>query len=225
MARLDGGVEQAPERDAFDLAAELAEEMGEGDFQDATISTTDDYQVSVEEVFAEFKKGLEKIVKPEDVDTHYDLGIAYKEMGLIEDAIGEFEVARKGCLGKKREVDCLTMIGLLQMMKGDGASAVQSFKDALACEQIAPASARALRFELATAWESVGSPGKALHHFQAVSAEEPTFRDVAAQVQRLTPLVRPEEDHLPVKGGPRSPREDLQAQRAASPRSGKVGYV
>ena len=45
-----------------------------------------DFQYSVEEVFTEFKKGLEKVVKPEDVDTHYDLGIAYKEMGLLDDA-------------------------------------------------------------------------------------------------------------------------------------------
>ena len=58
-------------------------------------------------------------MKPEDVETHYDLGIAYKEMGLIDDAIGEFEVARQGCVGKKKEVDCLTMMAMLQGMKGD----------------------------------------------------------------------------------------------------------
>ena len=107
----------AAERDAFDLAAELADELGELGGEPRRRgrgAVGDDFQYSVDEVFSEFKKGLEKVVKPEDVDTHYDLGIAYKEMGLIDDAIGEFDVARQGCVGKKNELDCLTMIGMLQ---------------------------------------------------------------------------------------------------------------
>src|SRR5262249_40074605 len=99
-------------KDAFDLAAELASELGPDDEEETTEAGTasEDFQYSVDEVFAEFKKGLEKVVRPEDVDTHYDLGIAYREMGLLDDAIGEFTVAREGCAGEKKEIDCLTMI-------------------------------------------------------------------------------------------------------------------
>ncbi|MGA9522761.1 MAG: hypothetical protein WBV82_14935, partial [Myxococcaceae bacterium] len=209
-------------RDAFDLAAELADELGGlGEEDGGAAPAADDYQVSVEEVFSEFKKGLEKIVKPEDVDTHYDLGIAYKEMGLLDDAIGEFEVARQGCLGKKREIDCLTMIGLLQMMKGEAPNAVDAFKQALSSEHAAPDTARALRFELATAWESAGSLGKALYHLEAVHAEDPRFRNVAANLQRLASIAQPEEDPLP----PRAPRFQAAPPRSSGPRSGKVGYV
>ncbi len=219
-------------RDAFDLAAELADELGELGAEDVGAPpATDDYQVSVEEVFSEFKKGLEKIVKPEDVDTHYDLGIAYKEMGLLDDAIGEFEVARQGCLGKKREIDCLTMIGLLQMMKGDAPNAIDVFKQALSSEHAAPDTARALRFELGTAWESAGSPGKALFHFEAVHAEDPRFREVAANLQRLASLANPEEDPLPPRGAKAKSNEmSAPGPQSAPPRplgsrSGKVGYV
>ena len=79
-----------------------------------------DLQYSVEEVFSEFKKGLEKVVHRGDVDTHYDLGIAYKEMGLLDDGLRMLEVARQGCQGLPKEVDCLTMVALLQGMKATG---------------------------------------------------------------------------------------------------------
>jgi tetratricopeptide (TPR) repeat protein len=48
----------------------------------------------VMDIFNEFKKGLEKELLEEDYETHYNLGIAYKEMGLIDDAIREFQTAR-----------------------------------------------------------------------------------------------------------------------------------
>ncbi len=217
--------------EAFDLAAELEGELGSYEAEaQAPSAAADDYQVSVEEVFSEFKRGLEKIVKPEDVETHYDLGIAYKEMGLLDDAIGEFEVARQGCVGKKKEVDCLTMIGLLQMMKGDPVGAVEAFKTALnAGGQVTPETARSLRLELATAWESAGHPGRALYHLQRVAAEAPDFRGVSQNVQRLAQLTQPEPDdeegESGMAGGGLTRAEDPGNAAAAGARSGKVGYI
>ena len=44
---------------------------------------------SFEEVFEEFKRGVEQVIAPDDYQTRYDLGIAYSEMGLLEDAFRE----------------------------------------------------------------------------------------------------------------------------------------
>ena len=44
-----------------------------------------------------FKKGVEEQAGREDSDTHYNLGIAYKEMGLLDEAIAEFLLTREGC--------------------------------------------------------------------------------------------------------------------------------
>ncbi len=213
----DGG-----SKDAFDLAQELADELGDFGEQAAPEAAVgggggeDDYQVSVEEVFAEFKKGLEKVVKPEDVDTHYDLGIAYKEMGLIDDAISEFTIARKGCVGKKKEVDCLTMAGLLQMMKGDPPMAIDAFLQALTSEHATGEVERATRFELAVAYEAAGQTGRALTHFIKVQAQEPGYRDVGAHVARLSAITVPEEDPQRPAGGPK---------KGGPGTSRKVGYV
>ncbi len=157
-------------------------------------TVTADFQYSVEDVFAEFKKGLEKVVTPQDVDTHYDLGIAYKEMGLLDDAINEFSVARQGCLHQKREIDCLTMIGLLQLAKGEPAAAVGSFQEALSSEHATSDMQKALEYELAMAWENAGSAGKALYRYQRVSNLDPSYRDVARKISQLSAHAQPEED-------------------------------
>jgi tetratricopeptide (TPR) repeat protein len=196
-------------KDAFDLAAELASELGQledGEVADAG-PATEDFQYSVAEVFAEFKKGLEKVVRPEDVDTHYDLGIAYREMGLTEDAIGEFTVAREGCVGKKKEIDCLTMIAMLQKAKGDLPAAIDSYKRALTSEHAVGDMEKALEFELAVLWEGSATAGKALYHYARVAKLDPQYRDVAKIVSRLSLTAKPEPDPLPAKkafGGPSS---------------------
>lgn len=207
-------------RDAFDLAQELADELGDFGQEAAAApaaSGGDDYQVSVEEVFAEFKKGLEKVVKPEDVDTHYDLGIAYKEMGLIDDAVSEFTIARKGCIGKKKEVDCLTMCGLLQVMKGDFPMAVDAFMQALTSEHSTGEVEKATRFELAVAYEGAGRPGRALAEYLKVHAVDPAYREVAAHVERLSAVAVPEDEPPP------DPPASAGGRKGGPSR--KVGYV
>jgi pilus assembly protein FimV len=200
MARLETmAPAEEPERgkDAFDLAAELADELGElggAPEEEPASAAGDDFQYSVEEVFSEFKKGLEKVVKPEDVETHYDLGIAYKEMGLIDDAIGEFNVALQGCRGKKREIDCLTMAALLQLQKGDHGAAIETFKTALGSPHAIGETAKALEFELGAAWDAMGNPGKALYHYKRIAKQDPRYRDVGAIAQRLAATAKEEED-------------------------------
>ncbi|MFP2960822.1 tetratricopeptide repeat protein, partial [Myxococcus sp. 1LA] len=191
------------ERDAFDLAAELAGEIDTfGDDSGATaLPAEEDFQYSVEEVFSEFKKSLAKVVKPEDVDTHYDLGIAYKEMGLLDDALHEFDVARQGSAGGKRELDCITMMGMLQLLRGDAAAAVEAFREGLGNPHATGEAAKALGFELASAYEAQGDAGKALFHFQRVAAMDGKYRDVSGHVSRLAASVEPVEDPLPMPSG------------------------
>jgi len=167
--------------EGFDIARELAEELG------ATPSTgtrEDEYQYSVEDVFSQFKRGVAETVKPEDSETHYDLGIAYKEMGLLDDALHEFEVALSG-KSRKKEVDCLTMVGLCLMEKGDPKGALQAYQRALRSDFLAPEAARALHYEMAGAHEAAGEPEVALHYLQRVLRADPGYRDAKGRVERL----------------------------------------
>jgi tetratricopeptide (TPR) repeat protein len=169
---------------AFDLASELANEDF-GDLGADAGGPPEDFQYSFQDVFSEFKKGVEKIVRPEDVDTHYDLGIAYKEMGLVEDAIGEFEQAVSAAAGKKKEVECLMMIGLCRLERGESSAAVEAFVRGLKCAALTPESSKALHFELGSALEKAGDLPRALKHLAAVERLDPRYREVHAIVARI----------------------------------------
>ncbi|HEY1906283.1 MAG TPA: tetratricopeptide repeat protein, partial [Myxococcaceae bacterium] len=215
---------------SYNLAEELADELQElGSPPEEPPAATGDFQYSVEEVFSEFKKGLERVVQRSDVDTHYDLGIAYKEMGLLDDAVQVFEVARQGCEGQPKELDCLTMVGLLQGMRGEHQRAVAAFRDALATPHAGPREV-SLRFELGLAHEAAGAPGKALGQYLAVQKAEPGYRDVADRVRSLSATVRPEEDGpaRPAPGaaaGRPAPTRPSPPDPAPTAKTRKVGYL
>ena len=62
-----------------------------------------------------FKKGVAEHLSPTDYDTHFNLGIAYREMGLLDEAIGEFQIAAKE---PSHLVLCCSMLGLCFLDKG-----------------------------------------------------------------------------------------------------------
>jgi pilus assembly protein FimV len=174
-------LEPAPAEAAFDIGRELAAEL---DTREAPAPSADDFQYSVEDVFDQFKRGVEQAVRPEDSDTHYDLGIAYKEMGLLDDAIGEFRTALAGN-NRRREVDVLTMIGLCQSLKGEHREAVQAYRHALHSEYLTGEAAKALHYELGAAHEALGEGAVGLWYFQKIVKVDPRYRDVRARVDRL----------------------------------------
>ena len=54
-----------------------------------------------------FKAGVAANVDDEDFDSHYDLGVAYREMGLIDEAIFEFQKALRGATQRIRAYEAL----------------------------------------------------------------------------------------------------------------------
>ncbi len=217
------GIEPIPIRTgSYNLAEELAEELATNPPEEVVTGPSDgDFQYSVDEVFSEFKKGLEKVVNPADVDTHYDLGIAYKEMGLVDDAIAMFDVARRGCAGRRKELDCLTMIALLEGMRGHWDKAVDAYRQALASEHAEGPTLVALLYDLGAAYESAKAPGRALFQYLKVAELDPDHRDVQKLIARLSKVAEPEEDGPAPRAGP-SPTPDGPP---AGSRTRKVGYL
>jgi pilus assembly protein FimV len=221
------GVEPIPIRTgSYNLADELANELSDlGEEPGPPPEPSQDLQYSVEEVFSEFKKGLARVVPNNDVDTHYDLGIAYKEMGLLDDAVQVFEVARQGCQGRPKELDCFAMIGMLHGMRGDWGKAVSAYRDALGTAHAADREV-SLRYDLAQAYESAGAPGKALFEYLAVQRSDPNHRDVSARVERLAATVSPEPNgsSRPAPTRPVPPAGPEPAAPAPA-KTRKVGYL
>ncbi len=153
-------------------------------------------------MFSQFKKGVEATVKPEDSATHYDLGIAYREMGLLDDALHEFDTALGGS-DRRREVDCLTMIGLCRMARNEPREAIGAYRRALGSDYLTKESAKAIHLDLGAAYEAAGQPEAALFYLQKVARADPGYRDVAARVKALG-------------GGPGHPPPEGEARTAAA---------
>ncbi len=167
------------EDESFALAEKLAEELGEEEVGDLTGSDV----LDVETVFEQFKKGVEEQIGLEDTDTHFDLGIAYKEMGLLDDAIAEFELAMKNA---QRECICQTMIGLCLAEQGKVVDAITHFKKGLYADSKSEREELGLYFELGRAYEQLNDLDEALYYFEKVAKRDPQFRDVQHRIEELT---------------------------------------
>ena len=172
--------ELEPGDEGFDFAEKLAEELAEV----AEIAPIDEgaQMIDVETVFEQFKAGVAAQVSDDDSDTHFDLGIAYKEMGLLPDARREFQVAmsdpRRRCL-------CWTMIGLIYMDEGQPRDAIEAFQSGLESPEKTPREAVGLHYELAMACEAGGLTDQARLHYEYVFQREPEYREVGQRLQRL----------------------------------------
>ncbi len=141
------------------------------------------------EVFQEFRAELGEMgEEDEDLETHYNLGIAYREMGLLDEAIGEFQkVAKAVQKGKpfRYEMNCSVMLGLSFMDKGEPKVASLWYKRALQVPDLEEESALALRYDLGLALESAGESDAALDSFRQVYAANIDYRDVADRIATL----------------------------------------
>lgn len=131
---------------------------------------------------SEFKKGLENQVSAEDFETHYNLGIAYKEMGLLDDAIDQFD---KVMTDPQRHIDCLTLKGVCLVQKGAFEDAVSTFKEGLAFESLKDGERISLYYELGLLYIEWKQPLEALDSFQCVADADPFFRNVDDQIRQL----------------------------------------
>jgi tetratricopeptide (TPR) repeat protein len=137
---------------------------------------------SLEEIFKEFKKGVEQQLDSEDYDTHYNLGIAYKEMGLIDEAIGEFQLASKD---SKRAVECASMLGLCFLEKGMPQLAIKWYRKGLEMPGIKDEEHLGLAYDLGSAYMEVGDAENAQKTFTEVYGMNSTYRDVSARIKEL----------------------------------------
>ncbi len=140
-------------------------------------------QVDVEEVFAKFKEGVQKTLSVDDGQAHYDLGQAYKEMGLADDAITEFETAARDA---KLEVEARFLIGMIQTERGNMKDAVAAYQKALTAKVRTPEQETILCFEIGAAYESMRMTKDALSFYQRVVRRDPNYRDVQDRVRRLS---------------------------------------
>jgi len=183
--RSGSGTREKPREDrAFDIAASL-DSLEEPSPVQQQAGAFDDpsQQVDVEEVFRKFKEGVAKQISVEDSESHYNLGIAYKEMGLVDDAIREFDVAARD---PKRECVCRSMIGMIHTEQGRLNEAIDAFVLGLNAQIKEPQQETMLCYEIGSAYEAKKLSKEALSYYQKAMRRDPNYKDVQERVRRLS---------------------------------------
>lgn len=138
------------------------------------------------DIFEEFKKDLQREIGEEDSETHYNLGIAYKEMGLVDDAINEFLTSRND---PERFLQSATMLGMCYLEKGLFSQAIDIFRDVLENMETRDASYWEALYSLASAYEGNGNAKEAGRIFREIHSWNPGFRDVVERLNNLEAML------------------------------------
>jgi tetratricopeptide (TPR) repeat protein len=167
---------------AGDLQAELRLEAS-GRVEPPEVPSTVGQDIPLEEIFREFKKGVEQQLSPEDYETHYNLGIAYKEMSLVDEAIGEFQRAAKS---PQHAVECCSMLGLCFLEKGLPQLAIKWYRKGLEAPNIRKDDRLGLQYDLANVYLDVGDKDNAYRTFLEIYGTNANFRDVGDRLKAMS---------------------------------------
>jgi tetratricopeptide (TPR) repeat protein len=184
----------------FDIADELRTELAD-ELDSEVESGTADGPVSFEEIFSQFKKGIEETLGDEEYETHYNLGIAYKDMGLYEDAIREFE---SGTRDPALAQDSFSLMAMCYVEKKEYDSAIKAIEQAL---EISNEDNRTgLFYQLGEVRERQKRWSEAVDAYEQVQSNDPTFERIGEAIQRVKASISdgaPEEepDDLSVDSG------------------------
>ncbi len=146
--------------------------------------------VDLADMFGELKHELEddSASAQEDPETHYNLGVAFREMGLLDEAIGELQ---KVCQAVDRGhifpqlMQTYTWLAQCFLDKGVAEAAIRWYEKALKLPLIDEETRTALNYELASSYEAAGNKTAALNYFTEVYGTNIDYRDVGERIKAL----------------------------------------
>lgn len=151
-----------------------------------------DRKARVNEMFADVIEEVNTLeddeTTKETFDVHFGLGVAYKEMNLVDEAIKEFETAVKSldpARHARQIVQCSGMLSSCFLGKGMARSALRWCQTGLGLSDISPHEKMALRYDMGVAHSLAGDSEKALECFGELFDIDPTYRDVAQKIDSL----------------------------------------
>src|SRR5437899_12977226 len=177
--------EAGPGGDFVDLSAMMLEE--EEPVRDTRMKVQDEEPTGDEEqdfhdMLARFKQGIDKNIDETDFQSHYDLGVAFKEMGLLDEAIGELQKALRAPEGKLRTSE---MLGICFFEKGDYGVAESILRRGLDVPASGDQERLGILYWLGRALEQQGRKADARDLYGRVFAVDIRFLDAERRVKAL----------------------------------------
>ena len=143
---------------------------------------TGDEQGDFDQMLSQFKKGLEENIDEADSQAHYDLGVAFKEMGLLDEAIGEFQKSLRSDDTRLRSSEAL---GNCFFEKGQFQVAATVMRRAVDADPGSEQEKVGLLYWMGRCEEEQSRAAEALSYYQRVFAVDINFQDVGQRVDAL----------------------------------------
>jgi tetratricopeptide (TPR) repeat protein len=168
-----------------DLGSLVAEEEPEEKSTRFIVPTADpqsESDVNFAEMLDQFRSRVSEAIEKEDTSSHYDLGLAFKDMGLIDEAIAEFQIAARGHEYRLRAIE---MLGACFLEKEDYRIALKVLGRALQVPGHTDEELVGIFYSLGQAYEALGEAGSALEWYERVLGCDVHFKDVSRRVSSL----------------------------------------
>ncbi len=171
--------QEPKETDFYDLNTELDKEIQDLNIDEGAENLID--ETGVESVF----KAIEESASVEGKDDPlflYNMGLAYRETGLLDDAIESFK--KVIAIGEKL-FDAYTMLGITYRERGMFRESLESLKQGAQLEEASKDMKVGIFYELAQTYKAMGENNKALSMFKEIQKEHRDFKDVEVEIVRL----------------------------------------
>ena len=134
------------------------------------------------EALGRLQAKVDEEIGDSDLETRYNLGIAYKEMGLYDEAVAEFRIAARRA---DLRIGAITLLADVLADRGDVESAVLELDGLVGSGILDASSIRDVRYHKAILLERSGREDAAAAIYRGISEELPGYRDVQARLERF----------------------------------------
>ncbi len=157
------------EEGVFDLGKAITQELDAMDeIQEGEKKQTET------EMIKKWSEGMSSSIEKEDYQTHFDLGIAYMEMDMYDDAIAEFQISSKG---KEKKLESLELMGICLLEKGLYEEAIEVFDKGLKEKGYPEEKYLGLKYNLAMVFSELGNKKKSKHLLEEIKKVDPSYLD------------------------------------------------
>ncbi len=133
-------------------------------------------------MLSQFKSKVSESIDADDVRAHHDLGTAYKEMGLFDEAISEFQLALRA---SGDHLPTYELLGITFMEIGKPEATVNALERALDVDFEIEDELLGIYYYLARAHEMLGNTNRALELYDKVFSLDINFADVTVRLHAL----------------------------------------
>ena len=181
----------APAGGYVDLGALILEDDEPGEASTRFVvpeeEPTGDEDRDFADMLAVFRQKVSENIAAEDSSSHYDLGLAFMEMGLVDEAIAEFQVALRG---GANPLATLEVLGHCFVEKGQFGVATRVLDRALHLPAASESDLIGVHYQLGRAHEALGNPGAAREQYERVVELDIRFRDAALRLEAVRSAAR-----------------------------------